>query len=143
MLAAAHGLDDAYPTMVTLHELTFGVLTPEQLKGLREHGGLHIAVIVTIDAESVYKSLTSRDLKVPTEKTLLGHVSWLRELLDLGLIQALQWCDTRDMTADGHTKGSIDRELLLQVMSGAQHYVHEVKTYTPPNRKKKDTDVEF
>ena len=131
MLAAAHGIDDAYPTIVTMHELTSGVLTPEQLKGLREHGGLHIAVVLTIDAESVYKSLTSRDLKVPTEKTLLGHVSWLREMIGLGLISALQWCDTRDMTADGHTKGSIDRELLLQLMSGSQHYSHEVKAHTP------------
>ena len=86
---------------------------------------------LTTDAESVYKSLTSRDLKVPTEKTLLGHVSWVRELLSLGLIKAVQWCDTRDMTADGHTKGSIDRQLLLQLMTGHQHYRHDVKRHTP------------
>ena len=73
---------------------------------------------MTTDAESVFKSLTSRDLKVPTEKTLLDHVYWIRELMQLGLVRALQWCDTRDMTAGGHTKGCIDRKLLLQVMSG-------------------------
>ncbi len=66
-------------------------------------------VVRTIDAESVFKSLTSRDLKTPTEKTLLGHVCYLRELLQLKLIDAIQWCDTRDMTADAHTKGCIDR----------------------------------
>eukprot|EP00974_Lingulodinium_polyedra_P002860 267699-Lingulodinium_polyedra.AAC.1 len=32
LLAAAHGLDDAYPTLVTLHELENGVLTPGALK---------------------------------------------------------------------------------------------------------------
>ena len=131
MLAAAHGLDDAYPTIVTLHELRTGVLKPEELKSIRERGGLCILVTLTTDAESVFKSLTSRDLKVPTEKTLLGHVSWIRELMQLGLIRALQWCDTRDMTADGHTKGCIDRKLLLQVMTGELKMEHPVKTFCP------------
>ena len=131
MLAAAHGLDDAYPTIVTLHELRMGVLKPEELKLIREQGGLCILVTLTTDAESVFKSLTSRDLKVPTEKTLLGHVSWIRELMQLGLIRALQWCGTRDMTADGHTKGCIDRKLLLQVMTGSLTMDHPVKTFCP------------
>jgi len=131
MLAAAHGVDDVYPTLVTLEELKYGVLTPTQLKSYREEGGLRISVVLTTDAESVYKSLTSRDLKVPTERTLLGHVSWIRELLQLHLIESVQWCDTRDMTADGHTKGSIERDLLLEVMSGKQSYRHDVKKYAP------------
>ena len=76
-LAAAHGFDDAYPTLVTLSELKHGVLTPLQLKQCREQGGLKLTIILTTDAESVYKSLTSRDLKAPAEKTLLGHVSWI------------------------------------------------------------------
>ena len=113
-LAAAHGLEDAYPTMITLHELRHGILKPEELKNL----GLGIRVTLTIDAESVYKSLTSRDLKIPTEKSLLGHVSWVRELLAAGIVDHIQWCDTRDMTADGHTKGSIDRAGLIELMSG-------------------------
>ena len=86
---------------------------------------------MTIDAEGVYKSLTSRDLKTPAEKTLLGHVCYIRELLQLGLIASLQWCDTRDMTADGHTKGCIDRTLILELMRGYQKFVHEVKSYRP------------
>ena len=43
----------------------------------------------------------------------------------------MQWCDTRDMTADGHTKGSIDRQLLLEVMVGTQVYKHDVKSFAP------------
>ena len=70
-------------------------------------------------------------LKTPRENTLLGHFAHLRELLKLQLIDLMQWCDTRDMTADGHTKGSIDRKLLLEAMSGRQEYRHEVKTYAP------------
>ena len=81
-----------------------------QLKRIRESGGLKLQAIVTLDAESVYKSLTSRELKTPTERTLLGHIAWIRELLQLRVINQIQWCDTRDMTADGHTKGCIDRK---------------------------------
>ena len=108
-----------------------GVTKPEQLKKFREEGGLSLTVYLTIDAESVFKSVTSRDLKTPAEKTLLGHVLWLRELLQLRLIESIQWCGTRDMTADGHTKGCIDRALLLDLMRGKQVYRHEVKRHTP------------
>ena len=112
-------------------ELKQGVLRAEQLKLLREEGGITIKVTLTIDAESVYKSVSSRDLKTPAERTLLGHICWIRELLRLGLIEAVQWCDTRDMTADGHTKGCIDRAMLLSVMKGTQEYKFDVKVYTP------------
>ena len=112
-------------------------MTPEELKVLREDGGFKLKVILTIDAESVYKTLTSRDLRVPTEKTLLGQIVYLRELLALQLIDTIQWCDTRDMTADGHTKGSIDRDGLLQVMRGRQRYCHDLKTHSPHRESKK------
>ena len=92
---------------------------------------LKITVTLTTDAESVYKSLSSKDLNCPTEKTLMGHVAWLRQLLDRGLIWEIQWCDTRDMTADGHTKGSIDRALLKDIMDGKQVFNHAVKKYKP------------
>ena len=131
LLAAAHGVDEAYPTLITIMELKYGVIPPEKLKLFREQGGVRLKVTLTLDAESVYKSLTSRDLKVPTEKTLLGHVYWIRELLQLRVIESIQWCDTRDMTADGHTKGCIDRKMLLDLMTGHQTYQHDVKRHTP------------
>eukprot|EP00959_Pyramimonas_sp_CCMP1952_P447951 9379942-Pyramimonas_sp.AAC.1 len=71
-LAAAQNLEDCYPTIVILHELHAGALTPTQLKGILEMGGLSIKVTLTIDAESVLKPLSSKDLKTPTECTLLG-----------------------------------------------------------------------
>ena len=138
IIAATHGYEDSYPTLVTLVELRQGVLRTEALKKCREEGGLALKVTLTIDAESVYKSLTSRDLKTPAEKTLLGHVSWIRELLQNGLIEAMQWCDTRDMTADGHTKGCIDRQVLLEVMQGHQAYKFDVKRYSPHRSKQVD-----
>ena len=61
----------------------------------------------------------------------MGHVSWIREMMQLGIADEAQWCDTRDMTSDGHTKGSIDRKLLIDVMHGIQHSNDDVKTYKP------------
>ena len=130
-LAAAHNLDECYPTLITLHELQAGPLSSEALRNLREAGGLCIKVSLTIDAESVYKSLSSKDLKIPTERTLLGHISWIRELMDIGIVHNVQWCDTRDMSADGHTKGCIDRDGLLEVMSGTQSFKYDVKQFVP------------
>jgi len=96
-----------------------------------EIGGLRIKVMLTIDAEYVFKSLSIKDLKKPTECTLLGHISWIRQMMERGIVQAIQWCDTRDMSADGHTKGCIDRELFLQVMAGTQSFKHELKKFVP------------
>eukprot|EP00959_Pyramimonas_sp_CCMP1952_P015394 326221-Pyramimonas_sp.AAC.1 len=51
--------------------------------------------------------------------------------MERGIVHSLQWCDTRDMTADCHTKGSIDREMLLQVTGGIQAFKHDLKSHTP------------
>ena len=105
-LAAAHGVEEAFPTLVTFHELRDGVLSASGLKAVRERGSLDIEATLTVDAESVYKSITSRDIKTPTEKTSLGHVAWLRELLNQGILSYVQWCDARDMASNGHRGGS-------------------------------------
>ena len=91
LLAAAHGMEDAFPIVITLIEIANGVRKPEQIKQYREVGNLEFDVILAIDAEGVYKSLTSRDLKTPAEKTLLGHVAWIREMIQKGIIRRLQW----------------------------------------------------
>ena len=131
IIAAAHGIEDAFPTIITLIELKQGPLSATQLKHFNDVGRIPMQTTLTIDAESVYKSLTSLDLKTPAEKTLLGHVMWIRELLQKSILKHVQWCDTRDMTADGHTKGSIDRKVLLDLMKGHQQYKHPVKKHAP------------
>eukprot|EP00959_Pyramimonas_sp_CCMP1952_P163558 3419546-Pyramimonas_sp.AAC.1 len=50
--------------------------------------------------------------------------------MERGIVQSIQWWDTRDMTADGHTKGGIDRDTLLQVMGGIQTFKHDLNTHT-------------
>eukprot|EP00959_Pyramimonas_sp_CCMP1952_P341841 7160796-Pyramimonas_sp.AAC.1 len=51
--------------------------------------------------------------------------------MERGIAHSIQWCDTRDMTADGHTKGSIVREMLLQAMGGTQSFKYDLKRHTP------------
>ena len=80
-LAAAHGLDDAYPTLVALHEVKKGIFTATQLKLIRELGGLCLKTSLTTDAERANKTLLSRGMAVPTEKRLVGHIAWIREFL--------------------------------------------------------------
>jgi hypothetical protein len=131
IVGASHGVEDAYPTIITMIELKKGILTAAQLKAMNDEGSIPLKVTLTIDAESVFKSLTSLELKTPAEKTLLGHVMWIREKLHKRIISEVQWCDTRDMTADGHTKGSVDRKALINLMQGKQTYEFAVKRYTP------------
>ena len=56
---------------------------------------------------------------------------WIREKLQNGIIKKIQWRDTRDSTADGHTKGNVDRQAIINLMKGSQKYTHPVKTYEP------------
>ena len=122
-------MEDVYPIIVTLIEIASGVKTTEQIKRYREQGELEFDVTLTIVAEGVYKSLVNRDLRTPAEKTLLGHVAWIREMLQKKVIKRFQWCDARDMVADGHTKGNIDRTALINAMKGEPEYLYETRTH--------------
>ena len=78
---------------------------------------------------SLWSAIAAAVVKVPTEKNMAVHLFWLRELLTTGAIKILRLCDTRDMTADCHTKGSIDRTAILELMKGNFKFEHEVKDY--------------
>ena len=78
---------------------------------------------------SLFAAIAAHTVKIPSEKNLAIHLFWLRELLDRKVIDALEWCDTRDMSADCHTKGSIDRDVILALMHGELIYRHESKRY--------------
>ena len=67
---------------------------------------------------SIWTALAAERIKTPAEKSMLLHLLWLRELLERGVLSALNWLDTRVMTADGHTKGSIERDTLRELAGG-------------------------
>eukprot|EP00973_Karenia_brevis_P076024 10560740-Karenia_brevis.AAC.1 len=68
-----------------------------------------------IDANAVYDSLVSEVIKMPVEKTSYTQLLAVRDAIERGWIRRLSWMDTNDMLSDGLTKGTIDREALLQI----------------------------
>ncbi|MFM7983651.1 MAG: hypothetical protein ACKPKO_30440, partial [Candidatus Fonsibacter sp.] len=95
----------------------------------RDHGGYHVPMILHIDAMSVFAALTASFIKIPADNGMLSYVQHLRELLDSRVLTAIAWVDTRDMVADGATKGSVDRSHLHSCMNGASTLAHELKLW--------------
>ena len=63
----------------------------------------------------MFDGITAECPKTPADKPLFIHALAMREYLEVGWIDRLWWIDTLAMLADGMTKGSVDREALLQV----------------------------
>eukprot|EP00959_Pyramimonas_sp_CCMP1952_P259681 5429569-Pyramimonas_sp.AAC.1 len=56
-------------------------------------------------------------------------------MVERRIVNTIQWCDSRDMTAGCRTNGSFDRDVLLQVMGGTQSFGHDLNTsYSIPGR---------
>ena len=131
-LAAVGSADTLIMLLFTMHELQTGPMAKSEARRLREEGGWCFKSVLTVDAMSLFAAIAASTVKVPSEKNLAGHLFWLRELLDRKIITHIQWADTRDMSSDGHTKGTIDRQMLLDVMQGKFTYQHETKLF--PNK---------
>ena len=67
--------------------------------------------------------------KAPSENSLSGHVIWMREMHDKGLVDNIIWADTRVMFADGLSKGSVPRDALNEVMSGKLLLRRNIETF--------------
>ena len=82
-----------------------------------------------IDAYSVYAAITATFIKMPADNGQLVHLHFIRELLDNGVLKAMAWIDTRDMIADGMTKGAVEREALQTAMDGIIKMSHEYELW--------------
>ena len=114
-----------------LHEIKVGVVTQTEARRLREEGGYAVPAALFVDALSVHAAVTATHIKIPAEKSLLSHIRFLRECLDNRVLAAIIWLDTRDMQADGLTKGSVDRAALDEIMAGHTSYKHSNKIWQP------------
>ena len=132
--AAVVSADELMPMAMTLHEITFGVLTANEARSMRDQGHCRISTILTVDSMSLWSAIAAITVRIPTEKNLAVHMFWLKQLLTIKAIRILRWCDTRDMNADCHTKGSIDRACILRLMLGEFEFVHPVKDYEVYNK---------
>ena len=131
-LALVAATDSMIPLALTLHEVAKGSISASEARRLREEGGLAYRLTVATDNLGLFTATTSTTVKIPAERSLAGHLFWLRELLDHRVINTLQWVDTRDMTADCHTKGSVDRQAILDLMAGRLKLNHEIKEFSSP-----------
>ena len=127
--AACDAADLGILINLMLHETECGSVSASQARSLRDAGGYAIPMCLCVDAMSVYAAITATFVKHPAEKGLLSHVQFVRELLDSHVLSALLWIDTRDMFADGLTKGAIDREDLHAIMRGDLVFKHEYKQW--------------
>ena len=80
--------------------------------------GYAILMVLYLDALSVHDAVPATVVTIPADKNALWHAQYLRELLDLHVLSALLWSDTRGMLAYDLTKGSSDRTQLHQVVKG-------------------------
>ena len=113
----------------TLHEIERGCRGAGEGRRIREEGGLAFRIWLCIDAMSVLAAVSAEAVRAPTEKSLMNHVCWLRELADRGLVTGLAWVDTRDMLSDGLTKGSVSRDLIDATLQGHGPLQHDAKQW--------------
>ena len=121
--------------MQTLDELQTGRVSAAHALQRREHGGWAIPSALYLDALSVVAAVTATFVKTPADNGVLVHCLYLRELLDHNVLDALIWLDTRDMGADGLTKGAVERTALHEIMDGLVVIKHPCKPWQPKHRK--------
>ena len=80
-----------------------------------------------VDAMSWIRALAASPIKVPQEKSFLLNLLWIADHIRTGLLKSLSWSDTRDMIADGLTKGLIDRALLHRACDGYRTHAHDIE----------------
>ena len=132
LFSACDTADHGLLLATIMHQIQTGACTVTRARELREDGGWAVQMILAVDAMSVFAAATATQIKIPAlplEKSQLSHVQYLRELLDRNVLDSMWWLDTRDMIADGLTKGAVDREALHQLMDGWELIDKEFKVW--------------
>ena len=131
LFSLTEAADIAIHLASALYEIAHGVQSTDTLRLIRE-GGLRapVAIVVVVDADSVFTATTAQQVKPPAEKSLLIHLQWIRELLDTHVLHTLSWCDTRDMISDALTKGSVGRVRIHAAMDGKLIIEFPAKTWS-------------
>jgi len=99
-----------------------------------QEGGWKVPCALYLDAMSVTAAITATFVKIPADNSAYMQCLYIRELLEHGVLGALVWQDTRDMVADGLTKGAIEREALHKLMAGLCQATHEMKAWRPTTK---------
>ena len=87
---------------------------------------LSITIECSIDAKSVFDSLSNSDVAQPSESNLLFVLLAIKEGMQSFTLRTLWWTDTRDMLADGLNKGIVSRAALNRAATtGIWKLTHE------------------
>ena len=68
-----------------------------------------------VDARAVRDAVAASDICDPAGSSLKVHLISVRDRLVQGIIRRLYWLDTRDMVADGLTKGEVDIYIYIYI----------------------------
>ena len=126
---AGDTMDKALILSQTLHEIATGDNSSSRARQLHQHGGYAVPMCLYIDAYSVFAAVTATFTKMPADNGQLVHLHFIRELLDNGVLKAIVWLDTRDMLADGMTKGAVERDALQSAMEGIIDMKHKYELW--------------
>ena len=118
-------MDKGFLVLQCLDEMITGRISAKEALERREFGGWAVPAALYLDAMSVTAAVTATFVKVPADNGVLVHCLYLRELLDHNVLHALIWQDTRDMIADGLTKGAVERTALHAAMDGMAMVAHQ------------------
>ena len=115
--AELNGLIDSIETAILVqilfHQIWHGCdQSVAMMAQLQEEGKLEPAIKGAVDAKAVFDSIRASDVCEPAESSLKLHLLAVRDKLLQGILRQLFWVDTRDMLADGLTKGSVNRSAL-------------------------------
>ena len=80
LLSLLDGVNQGHVIKIALDELHLGTRTAKQL--LEHRGQAGIPLDASVDAKSVFDSLTADTVKTPNDKQLLLHAKAMRELLE-------------------------------------------------------------
>ena len=137
--AAVDAADEEISLALAMEEIAYG---PQTVTATREKWdatpGTSVPVVtkkfkteLVVDAMSLFKSVAAVVVREPAEKSCGVLLFWLREVLEQGLLTTLRWCDTRDLSCDGNTKGSIPRDALVALMEEGRHaYEHATEEFS-------------
>ena len=118
-------VDKGFLILQCLDEMITGRISAREALQRREHGNWSVPAALYLDAQSVTAAITATFIKTPADNGVLVHCLYIRELLDNNVLHALIWQDTRDMIADGLTKGAVDRDALHSAMAGSAVVSHQ------------------
>ena len=114
--ALIDALEVAILVQMAYHQIANGgSQSATELAAELEGGRLMPRIDAVVDAKAVFDAIAATDVCNPMECSLKLHLLSLRDKLAQGILKRLFWSDTRDMVADGMTKGGVNRALIKSV----------------------------